>query len=80
MPSTEILRARRLRETSGWAERLMWKWLRDRRFSGYKFRRQHPAGPYTLDFFREDAQLSIELDGGQHGLPENQAHDQLRTH
>jgi len=79
MPSTKIIRARGLRQNSGWAERLMWKWLRDRRFTDYKFRRQHPVGPYTLDFFCEDAQLSIELDGGQHGVPENQVRDEIRT-
>lgn len=79
MPSIKIIRARRLRQTAGWAERLVWKWLRDRRFSVYKFRRQHPVGPYTLDFFCEQAQLSIELDGGQHGIPENLAHDASRT-
>jgi very-short-patch-repair endonuclease len=79
MPSTKIVRARGLRHNSGWAERLMWKWLRDRRFTNYKFRRQHPVSPYTLDFFCEEAQLSIELDGGQHGIPENQVRDETRT-
>ena len=66
MPTADIDRARKLRETSGWAERLLWRWLRDRRFSNYKFRRQHPCGPYTLDFFCEQAKLAIELDGSQH--------------
>ena len=58
--------ARALRKKPGWATKLMWKWLRDRRFSGYKFRREHPAGPYILDFFCEEARLGIELDGFQH--------------
>ena len=64
---------------SGWGERLVWSWLRDRRFSGYKFRRQQPVGSYTLDFFCEEAQLSIELDGGQHGVPENHIYDEIRA-
>lgn len=69
MASKEI--ARLLRKQSTWAERLLWKWLRQRRFSVYKFRRQHPFGPYILDFFCPEAMVDIELDGSQHGAPEN---------
>ncbi|MDA1277615.1 MAG: endonuclease domain-containing protein [Verrucomicrobia bacterium] len=70
--------ARLLRKNNSWAERLMWKWLRDRRFSGYKFRRQHPFGPHILDFFCIEATLNIELDGFQHGSPEHRARDAKR--
>ena len=72
-------RARALRQQRTWAEKLLWRWLRDRRFSAYKFRRQHPAGIYYLDFFCEEARLSIELDGFQHGHPVQQARDAERT-
>jgi very-short-patch-repair endonuclease len=61
--------ARRLRQDQTWAEKLMWRWLRDRCFSGYKFRR------HTLDFFCEESELNIELDGRQHGLPDQRKHD-----
>jgi len=71
----EIERARELRQVETWAEKLMWRWLRDRRFSGYKFRRQHPLGDFYLDFFCEEAELNIELDGGQHGFPDQRKHD-----
>ena len=71
----DIERARQLRKDDTWAEKLMWRWLRDRRFSGYKFRRQHPVGKYCLDFFCEEAELNIELDGSQHGFPDQQKHD-----
>ena len=66
--------ARTLRKQPTWAEKLVWRWLRARRFSGYKFRRQHPVGKYSLDFFCEEARLAIELDGGQHGFPEQRKH------
>ena len=56
----------------------MWRWLRDRRFSSYKFRRQHPVGPYTLDFFCEEAELNIELDGYGHGFVEQRKDDAVR--
>ena len=71
----DIARARQLRRKETWAEKLMWRWLRGRRFSGYKFRRQHPLGEYTLDFFCEEARLNIELDGSQHGFPDQRKHD-----
>ena len=66
-------RARQLRQIETWAEKLMWRWLRDRRFSGYKFRRQHPLGNFYLDFFCEEADLNIELDGRQHGFPDRRS-------
>jgi very-short-patch-repair endonuclease len=74
----DLERARRLRGKETWAEKLMWRWLRDRRFSSYKFRRQHPVGGYVLDFFCEAAELNIELDGGHHGFPGQQKHDAER--
>ena len=75
----DINRARALRQKPTWAEKLVWSWLRDRRFSAYKFRRGHPVGIYYLDLFCQEARLSIELDGGGHGHPEQQAHDAERT-
>lgn len=48
------------------AERKLWAALRDRQLSGVKFRRQHPLGRYVLDFFSEEHQIAIEVDGGQH--------------
>jgi very-short-patch-repair endonuclease len=70
--------ARQLRKRETWSEKLLWSWLRGRRFSDYKFRRQHPVGKYSLDFFCEEAELNIELDGSQHGLPDQQKHDRER--
>ena len=70
---TQIARTLRTNET--WAEKLLWSWLRDGRFSAYKFRRQHPYPPHVLDFFCLEAMLNIELDGGQHGEPEKSQKD-----
>ena len=50
------------------AESAMWKLLRDRRFSAFKFRRQTPVGPYVADFCCPALKLIIELDGGVHVL------------
>jgi very-short-patch-repair endonuclease len=45
----------------------------------FKFRRQQPIGSYIADFFCSDAGLIVELDGSQHGEPENQEKDEKRT-
>lgn len=42
----------------------------------YKFRRQHPVGPYIVDFVCLAARLVVEVDGGQHA--EQQNHDLRR--
>jgi very-short-patch-repair endonuclease len=59
-------RARQLRECATDAERRMWSALRDRRLAKYKFRRQHPIGPFIADFACTRHVLVIELDGSQH--------------
>ena len=47
-------------------ELILWSQLRRRQLDGYKFRRQHPIGPYVADFACLEAKLIVELDGGQH--------------
>jgi very-short-patch-repair endonuclease len=71
--------ARTLRRSSTDAEQLLWRLLRNRRLAGFKFRRQHPVPPYTLDFYCDAKKLAIELDGGQHFTEEARAHDEIRT-
>ena len=46
---------------------------------GFKFRRQHPCGPYILDFYCPGSLLAVELDGGQHFSSAAQDYDQRRT-
>ena len=48
------------------AEKLMWRLLRNRALRGTKFRREHPVGPFIVDFVCLSHRLVIELDGGQH--------------
>jgi len=61
-----INQARSLRQSQTLFEQQMWRCLRDRRFSKYKFRRQHPIGRYIVDFVCLEKMLIIELDGSQH--------------
>ena len=55
-------------------EVLLWQQLRARPH-GLKFRRQHPAGPYVLDFYCEEARLCIEVDGEAHAFSSVAAKD-----
>jgi very-short-patch-repair endonuclease len=56
----------------------LWKLLRDRRLSGAKFRRQHPIGPFVVDFFCAEAWLVVEADGAPHRR--ERARDATRDH
>ena len=72
-----IPRARHLRRNQTEVERQLWRLLRDRRLEGFKFRRQHPIGPYFADFACIAEGLVVEADGGQH--LDQAAYDQTRT-
>ena len=72
-------RAKKLRREQTNAERRLWNALRDRRLGRHKFRRQHPIGPYVVDFVCLEARLIIELDGEHHDAPEHQSRDAVRT-
>jgi len=76
--NTTINRARHLRKDQTLFEQQLWKCLRDRRFSKFKFRRQHPIGPYIVDFVCLQCMLAIELDGSQHAG--SKLYDQERDH
>jgi very-short-patch-repair endonuclease len=58
--------ARQMRRAPTRAEDRLWSWLRGRRFSGYKFRRQYPILHYILDFYCPALKLAIEVDGLDH--------------
>ena len=58
--------ARKLRENSTDAEKLLWSRLRARRLEGHKFNRQFGIGNAVADFACRASKLVIELDGGQH--------------
>ncbi len=71
--------ARRLRTDMTEVEKRLWWKLRREQMGGLNFRRQHPLGPYVLDFYCPSIQLAIELDGGQHNEPVAQIRDERRT-
>jgi very-short-patch-repair endonuclease len=60
-------------------EGLLWRELR-KRPGDLKFRRQHPAGIYVLDFYCAAARLAIEVDGFAHDSTRAAKADAARTH
>ena len=58
-------------------EGLLWRELR-KRPAGLKFRRQHPAGPFILDFVCLSARLAVEVDGEVHDSAGASVHDEAR--
>jgi len=56
-------RAREFRRASTRSKELLWHVLRGLQVDGYRFRRQHPFGPFILEFYCPEARLAIEVDG-----------------
>ena len=78
--SQEIVdRAKNLRKRMTLAERVLWDKLRDHQLGGFKFRRQHPIGPYILNFYCAAARLAVEVDGAIHEQDGQATHDLRRT-
>jgi very-short-patch-repair endonuclease len=70
-------RPQELRRNMTAPERLLWSHLRAGRL-GVRFRRQHPIGPYIVDFYCPAARLVIEIDGEVHNTPDNRRADEAR--
>jgi very-short-patch-repair endonuclease len=77
-PNSTLVRARKLRREMTTPERMLWLRMRGRP-SGLKFRRQHPAGVYVLDFYCAAARLAIEIDGWAHDSAVTRERDASRS-
>ncbi len=72
-----IKRARRERRSGNLTEVILWRemWKRP---SGFRFRRQHPIGPYILDFACLRPRVAIEIDGMAHDMGDRPQRDRNR--
>ena len=61
-------RAKELRRNLTHAEKRLWSRLRGKRFLGLHVRKQHPIGPYIVDFLVPKLNMVIELDGDSHDV------------
>jgi len=77
-PMDEKQFARHLRQCQTTYEDLLWQLLRNRRRCNKKFRRQHPIGTYTADFYRAEERLVIEIEGSDHFTEEGKRYDEAR--
>ena len=57
----------------------MWEILRNRKFLGLKFRRQHGIGEYIADFYCSEKKIVIEIDGDTHFKDDAVEYDKIRT-
>ncbi len=59
-------------------EVLLWGGLRRLALEDLRFRRQHPLGPYILDFYCAEAKLVVEVDGEAHNMGDQPERDARR--
>ncbi len=74
-PIKTVKLARKLRKEMSPPERMLWQALRQRP-GGFRFRKQCPQGPFSIDFACLASRLAIEVDGAAHdgaGRPERDA-------
>ena len=67
-----------LRKNMTDAENMLWLKLRRKQLKGHPFYRQKIIGKYIVDFYCPEANLVIELEGGQHYSEAGQAKDKTR--
>jgi very-short-patch-repair endonuclease len=77
-PNLKNLR-RTLRKSQTPAERKIWKILKNSQILEQRFLRQYGVENFILDFYCPKIKLAIEIDGGQHNIPEADFLDTQRT-
>ncbi len=73
----EVYTARKLRREMSLPEVQLWQRLRGGKV-GLKFRRQHPIGPYIVDFYCREPGLAVEVDGEGHNRGGRPQRDERR--
>jgi very-short-patch-repair endonuclease len=77
-PRTTKDQAKALRRQMSLPEVLLWRAITGRKLQGLQFRKQHPIGPYVLDFYCDALRLAVEVDGASHGLGDRPQRDERR--
>ncbi|NLT50113.1 MAG: DUF559 domain-containing protein [Ignavibacteria bacterium] len=68
-------RRRQLRSEQTFCEKIVWNYLKGRKLSGKKFRRQYSIDNYIVDFYCPELKIAVEIDGDVHNLPEQKEYD-----
>jgi very-short-patch-repair endonuclease len=77
-PILTAKRAKALRLQPSLPEAILWRALRGGQLNGLRFRRQHPIGPYILDFYCPQHRLAVEVDGASHSYAQQAYKDEIR--
>jgi very-short-patch-repair endonuclease len=77
-PRRTVANAQRLRKEMTPPEVALWDALRRGAQAGLRFRRQHPLGPFVLDFYCARAKLAVEFDSEIHGMGDHPRRDARR--
>jgi very-short-patch-repair endonuclease len=77
LPEYILKLCRQFRKNPTDTEAWLWQCLRKHQL-GSKFRRQHPIGRYIADFYCNEYQLIIEIDGGIHLKKDQKLYDDSR--
>jgi very-short-patch-repair endonuclease len=70
--------ARRQRRQQTLPEGLLWRELRGKA-GNVKIRRQHPVGPYVIDFYCAQVKTGFEVDGIAHDMGDRPERYECRT-
>jgi very-short-patch-repair endonuclease len=73
-----IKHAKKLRRHMTDAEVILWSQLRRRTADGFRFRGQHPIGPFIADCACVLPRMVIEVDGDTHSTDAELEHDRRR--
>jgi very-short-patch-repair endonuclease len=73
----DYAKARKLRQQLSLPEALLWRELRGKPL-GMKFRKQHPVGPFVIDFYCAQAKTGFEIDGIAHDMGDRPQADARR--
>jgi len=68
--------ARQQRRTMSLPEVLLWQHFRN---ADVQLRRQHPIGPFVIDYYCPEARLGVEIDGIVHSMGHSAEHDTQLT-
>nr|MCU0406496.1 DUF559 domain-containing protein [Ignavibacteriaceae bacterium] len=60
------MKRRKLRQNQTEAEKLIWRFIRNRQILGFKFKRQYSIDHFVIDFYCPELKLAVEADGGTH--------------
>ena len=64
--SSEKIKRRKLRQNQTEAEKLIWRFLRNRQLLDHKFKRQYSVDHFVIDFYCPELKLAVEADGATH--------------